>query len=114
MRPESPAYLWDARDAARRIGEFVAGKTLAVYEADPLLRSAVERQFIVVGEALTRLRKVDPQIAEDVPDLSKIIGFRNLLVHGYAEVESDRVWETATRDLGDLIETLNVLLRPYE
>lgn len=56
MRPESPAYLWDARDAARRIGEFVAGKTLAVYEADPLLRSAVERQFIVVGEALTRAR----------------------------------------------------------
>jgi uncharacterized protein with HEPN domain len=52
MRPESRKYLWDALTAADLIADFVAGKDFDAYRADPLLRSGVERQMEIIGEAL--------------------------------------------------------------
>ena len=57
---------------------------------DDMLKSAVERQFGVIGEALARLAKTDPAVAEQVADHRRIIAFRNILVHGYATVD-DRI-----------------------
>lgn len=45
-----------------------------------------------------------------MPDLKDIVGFRNILVHGYAEVDDDRVWDTATTKVKGLIEALDLLL----
>lgn len=81
MRPETPALLWDARRASERVLEFVDGRSWDDYQRDVLLRSAVERQFQIVGEALNRLGKVDPDLAGEVPDLRRIVAFRNVLVH---------------------------------
>lgn len=86
MRPESAAYLWDVANAAARIASFVEGLTTDTYASDELHRSAVERQLLIVGEALNNLRKVDPETAEKIPELVRIIGLRNVLAHGYAVV----------------------------
>ena len=59
MQPEAKTALEDARHAGALILEFTAGNTLSDYERSALLRSAVERQFEVVGEALNRLGKID-------------------------------------------------------
>jgi uncharacterized protein with HEPN domain len=42
MRPDPRAYLWDALNAAQLVGQFSVGKSLADYESDAMLRSAVE------------------------------------------------------------------------
>lgn len=73
MRPESPAYLWDARRAASLIQQFVSGHVLADYLRDPLLKSAVERQFEIIGEALNKLSRIDPEVAVRVPDLPSMV-----------------------------------------
>lgn len=52
MQRDPRAYLWDVREAAGAILEFIAGKTFEDYAGDRLLRSAVERQFEIIGEAL--------------------------------------------------------------
>lgn len=88
MHADAGKLLWDAQQAADRIARFTANKEFADYEADELLRSAVERQFEIIGEAFNRLTKVDALIADQIPDLPRIIAFRNVLIHGYATVDN--------------------------
>jgi len=53
MRPDPWAFLWDARNSADAIARLISGKRLEDYLSDELLRPAVERQFEIVGEALS-------------------------------------------------------------
>jgi uncharacterized protein with HEPN domain len=48
-----------------------------------LIRSAVEREFITIGEALKVLSFRDPQLFAAIPEGRQIIDFRNLLTHEY-------------------------------
>jgi len=110
MQRDPRAYLWDAREAAAAILEFVAGKTFEDYTNDRLLRSAVERQFEIIGEALNQLCKIEPQWADRIPDVPQIIAFRNVLIHGYASVNDLTVWRTIDESLPTLYETVTGLL----
>lgn len=110
MPPDPRAYLWHARRSAALVVEFVAGRSWADYESDAMLRSAVERQFEIVGEALNRLAHASPDLAAQVPDLPRIVAFRNLLIHGYAAIDNRIVWEVATERAAALISRLDHLL----
>lgn len=110
MDDRAAKYLWDARRAAERITRFTSGRTCGDYLGDELLRSAVERQFEIVGEAFTGLRRVDPSLAATIPDLSRIVAFRNVLIHGYATVDNRLVWGVVEGKLADLLALLTQLL----
>lgn len=99
MPPRSAALLWDALTAVHRIQEFVDARTWSDYADDLLLRSAVERQFEIAGEALSVLRKFDPDAVAKIPNAHKLIGMRNILIHGYALVSNETVWYAAANDL---------------
>lgn len=90
--PEALAFLWDARLAGEKIVRFTEGHTLDGYLADDLVRSAVERQFLIVGEALNGLRRSFPLLAGRIPDIDHIVAFRHRLVHAYATIDDRRVW----------------------
>lgn len=109
MQPRAAALLWDLHTAAMRIQEFVTGRTWEEYAEDVLLRSAVERQFEIAGEAMF-LRKEDSETAERVPGVHRIVGMRNVLIHGYAEINDLTVWRTATGDLDALVTAVDALL----
>ena len=110
MQRDARAFLWDAHAAAEAILEFVDGKTYADYTSDRLLRSAVERQFEIIGEALNQLCKLEPHWAERIPDVPQIVAFRNLLIHGYASVNDMTVWHTIQASLPNLYDTIARLL----
>ena len=59
MHPKSPKLLEDIRDAAAFVQQCTAGRSLADYLADRMLRQAVERNFEIIGEALGRLDRLD-------------------------------------------------------
>lgn len=103
-------YLWDACRAAERILRFTAGRDYNNYLADEMLRSAVERQFEIVGEAFSGLRRADPDFAAGVPNLPRIIAFRNVLIHGYATVDDQLVWGVVEGELPQLLAQLTHLL----
>lgn len=95
MRRESAAFLWDVHAAAARIAGFIQGLDERGYQHDWLRQSAVERQLEIIGEALNNLRKHDPEVAAEIPELHRIIGLRNVLAHGYAAVDNSVVWAAA-------------------
>ncbi|MDQ2804454.1 MAG: DUF86 domain-containing protein [Pseudomonadota bacterium] len=90
---------------------FTAGRHYDDYLADDMMRAAVERQFEIVGEAFAGLRQVDANLAATIPDLSRIVAFRNVLIHGYATVDDRLVWEVVERDVPGLLALLGRLLR---
>jgi len=97
------------------LDEFIKGKSLDDYVADPLLRSAVERQFEIIGEALNQMLKLEPKMASNITDHKRIIAFRNRLIHGYADIAHDLVWgvlETSLpqlhREVGEIFEREDV------
>ncbi|REJ08082.1 DUF86 domain-containing protein [Microbacterium bovistercoris] len=110
MRPEAAALLWDAREAAKRVTEFVSGLDEIGYRSDALRRSAVERQLEIVGEALNSLRRVDAETADQIPELHRIVGLRNVLAHAYAVVDDGVVWVAASERIPELISRLDLLL----
>ncbi len=110
MDDRTAKYLWDARRAAERISRFTSGRTCDDYLGDEMLRSAVERQFEIIGETFTGLRRVDPSLAATIPDLSRIVAFRNVLIHGYATVDNRLVWGVVKGKLADLLALLTQLL----
>lgn len=110
MQRDPRTYLWEARRAAALAANFVASRSWADYDADPMLRSAVERQLTIVGEALNQLRHADEDLAARIPDLARIVAFRNVLVHGYAALDDRLVWEVASERLLDLVVLLDGLV----
>jgi uncharacterized protein with HEPN domain len=70
MQPKTPKLLTDVRDAAAFIRRITSGKTLDDYRADRLVRQAVERNFEIIGEAVGRLARIDPDVAARIGDPS--------------------------------------------
>lgn len=92
MLPEARAYLDDIQRASELLERFTTGKTFAEYTKDDLLRSATERQFEIIGEAISKLAKVDAVTASRITEYQRIISFRNFLIHQYSAVEDELVW----------------------
>ena len=111
MNRETKKLLFDALSACHAIRQFVRGRTFDDYEGDLILRSAVERQFEIVGEAMNQARQIDETVVDTAPDLPKIIGLRNRLIHGYATVNNEIIWSIVQNDLPSLEEQLEMALK---
>jgi len=110
MSADAKKYLWDVREAAGRISRFTYGRTFDDYLNDEMLRAAVERQFEIIGEALNQLSKRDPNSVKRIPDLARIVAFRNILIHGYATVDDRLVWGVLEGQLPSLQQAVDKML----
>ena len=110
MQRDARVWLADAAAAAEAVVTFCADRTLSSYRADLMLRSAVERQLEILGESLGQLAKANPELGARIPELRRIVGFRNFLAHAYGAVEDDVVWAIVQSDVPALRSVLEVLL----
>ena len=111
MELEIKKLIYDLDQAVELISNFTQGKQLADYITDPLLRSAVERQFEIVGEALNRLKGLDRDTVARISDYQRIIGFRNVLAHGYDVISDGVVWDIVQNKLPNLRQEIDELKR---
>ena len=109
MLPRVAALLADILGAAALIERVVAGVSIEAYRESVELRSIVERQFIIIGEAVRRMEALDPQSFSQVPKGRGLVDFRNVLVHGYASIDDEVVWEAATLELPRWIQEIRTL-----
>lgn len=110
MQPEQgdAAYLWDMLDAAQAVSRFVAGRSFHDYTTDRMVRSAVERQIEIIGEAARRVSTAFRTAHSEIP-WRRIVGQRHVLAHDYAEIKHERLWRVATVSIPDLIARLEPL-----
>jgi uncharacterized protein with HEPN domain len=106
--------LSDIVGAGRAVETFTAVKSRADYIADLMLRSAVERQFEILGEALRRLAYRNPDIVARISEHQRIIAFRNLIAHGYDALDTDVVWQVIVEKLPVLLAEAESLLRDLD
>ena len=111
MRLEARKYLYDIQRALTLLTEFTAGKTLVDYAREAMLRAAVERELAIIGEALAQLAKSDPEVAGGISEHRRIIAFRNILIHGYADVDDRLVWGVVETKLPVLSREVEALLK---
>ncbi|MCB9878971.1 MAG: DUF86 domain-containing protein [Planctomycetes bacterium] len=110
MQLEVKKYLFDVRQACARVADFTAGRNFSDYTRDEMLKAAVERQFEIIGEALNQLAKLDAGVIGRITDHRRIIAFRNILVHAYAQIDDRVVWGVVETKLPRLTAEVGALL----
>lgn len=110
MQRETQKLVYDILDAARFIREQTETLTYEQFRDTRLIRDAVERNFITIGEALNRLKRTLPDIASQIEEHPHVVAFRNIVVHGYDTVDPAVEWKIIRSHLPVLIAKVERLL----
>lgn len=104
------AYLWDIHKNGLKVLEFTQGKDVGDLERDGLLRSAVERCFTIIGEAVLQARMYYPDQPAQIEHADKIVALHELLVEDHRSNRAEALWSATESDLPRLIAEVTVLL----
>ena len=110
MQPKIKTFLYDIQQACKSLKTFTTDKTFEDYQQDELLRAGVERKLMIIGEAVYQILRLDASLEQSIPKARQIIGFRNVLVHGYFAVEDETVWGIITNEVAVLEKETRRLL----
>ncbi len=110
MNDEIRKNLLDILQAAEEIQVFKEGMDFQAYRDSPVTQRAVERDFEIIGEALSRIKRIDEGVLDYVSEHRRIIGFRNILIHGYDVVDEMIVWNAVENHLPVLVAEIQELL----
>lgn len=117
MRPDErdPAHLWDMREAARAVVDFMANLTLEEFLAAgrdrEITRLAVERQLEILGEAA---RRVSSRFRDEHPEIpwKEMVGLRNVISHEYDRINYAEIYRIVSERIPELILLLEPLVPP--
>ncbi|MEM9888210.1 MAG: HepT-like ribonuclease domain-containing protein [Bacteroidota bacterium] len=94
-------YLFDIENSIEDVEIFMATiQSFEEYEKDKLIKRAVEREIEIIGEAMNRILKIDPEIS--IPEARKIVNTRNKIIHAYDEIDDVVIYVVATKHLASL------------
>jgi uncharacterized protein with HEPN domain len=110
MNDETRKNVIDILQAAEEIQDFVRGMDFKAYQNNCVTQRAVERDFEIIGEALNRIKNTDRELLEKISEHQRIIGFRNILIHGYDTVDETIVWQAVTNHLPILVGEIKEML----
>ncbi len=110
MKHDPKVCFIDVLNACQQILDFTKSVSFEEYRSNDLITSAVERKFEIIGEALNRVRKTDPSLLEIITDSEQIIGFRNVIIHGYDAISDRIVWDTVKESIPLLLREVSHIL----
>jgi uncharacterized protein with HEPN domain len=99
MPRDERAYLADIIESCDAIQSAIRNIDLQAYQKNRLVRSSVEREFIIIGEAVAAIARIAPPIFEAITRARRIVDFRNQLTHEYPTVDDALVWAIAETDV---------------
>ena len=110
MRRDPRVLLMTVVESADAIAVAVGAISFDDYCNSRLIRAAVEREFIAIGEALNNLSRVDSDVFVRIDQAVRIISFRNKLTHEYDRVDDVLVWGVIQKSLSPLRATCSALI----
>ncbi|MBD3300629.1 MAG: DUF86 domain-containing protein [Candidatus Moranbacteria bacterium] len=110
MKDKIKKYLFDIDEAIASINEYLDDqRDFSIYQKDKKLRRAVEREFEIIGEAISRILHNDENIK--ITNARKIVDLRNFVIHGYDRVDDAIIWGIIVKDLPKLKKEIKGLLQ---
>jgi uncharacterized protein with HEPN domain len=113
MSKRDPRLLMtDVLDAIEKIERYTVGLTFDQFEANEMVLDAVVRNLEIIGEAT---RYIPATLRERYTQIewSRVVGFRNIVIHAYFAVDVEIVWTIATQRLSELKAVLTEMLQDY-
>jgi uncharacterized protein with HEPN domain len=106
-------FMTDVLDAIEKIERYTAGLTFNQFEANEMILDAVVRNLEIIGEAT---RYIPATLRERYTQIewSRVVGFRNIVIHAYFAVDVEIVWTIATQRLSELKAVLTEMLQDYD
>jgi uncharacterized protein with HEPN domain len=102
-------YLYDIKESIDSIEEYLGDKRdFFEYQKNKLLRRGIERELEIIGEAINRILKINPDI--EISEARRIVDLRNWVIHGYDKVDDVIIWGIISRDIPKLKEQVERLL----
>ena len=112
MRLKIQKYLYDIRASIDSIYEYLGDRRVFdVYLANKQLRRSVERELEIIGEAVSRILQLNPDIVID--NAKKIVSLRNRVIHAYDSIDNETVWSIVINHLPKLKEDVDNLLEVF-
>ncbi len=114
MRRDAHACLANTLESCDAPDAAIAGMALEDYLDNRLVRSSVEREFTIIGEAVLALSRTSPATFDSITGAPRIVDFRNRLTHEYPMVDDQLVWALAKQDMLALRRECAVLIAQLE
>jgi uncharacterized protein with HEPN domain len=114
MAKTAKLRLHDALEAIASINSFIGSLPLEDFLANDMVQAAVLFKLGVIGEALNKAAELDDSLREAIPDLGKIVGMRNRIVHAYDQTDFEILWDTIHSNLSDLKIRLEKCLAAWD
>ncbi len=111
MRRDTLGLLEDIRDAAEYIADDTAGMAFGIFLDDRRTRQLVECNFEIIGEAVNRPPRHDPDSADQISAYRRIVDLRNALIHGYDVIDYQTLWHAVRESLPVLRAEVDRLVR---
>ena len=105
-------FLTDMLESIEKVERYTAGLSFDEFEANDMVLDAVVRNLEIIGEAA---RQIPASLLEQYTQIewSRVIGFRNIVIHAYFAVDVEIVWTIATQRLPDLEAVLREMLQDH-
>jgi uncharacterized protein with HEPN domain len=110
MKPEIKKNLYDVNVAINSIFEYLGDKQdFSEYLNNKILRRAIEREIEIIGEAINRALKQDPDL--QIENARRIVDTRNWVIHGYDKVDDAIIWGIVLNHLPKLQQEIQRYLQ---
>ncbi len=109
MENQIKKLLYDIISCINEIYDFIGTeKKYELYHTNSLMKSGVERKLEIIGEAMSRILKIKPDIK--ITNARRIVDARNKIIHGYDEIEDVNIWAIVINHLPILKKDIENLL----
>lgn len=108
MSREWQLYIADMKACCARVAEYTAGLRREEFETRRIVYDATLRNLELLGEAARNVPEEVRKLAPAIP-WRRIVGVRNVLIHGYLGIDNDVVWDIVRNEVGKLVLALGKL-----